>query len=203
MRTIGRTAATAFAGRGRGFTLLEMLLAVLVFSLMASAAYGVLNSMVAAAAAQDAAAGRLREVQLAVLRLERELHQTLSAGMFSDRDFRPGVRGEPEMLELGFLAPETGPGGPAVRQMQYRFEGGVLYRVPLSGDSPGLPVTDSLALLRGVSQIAFSYLDPDGEWARTWDAASPGDLPVAVRLDMEIERFGHLRRLFELPGDRP
>ncbi len=188
-------------GRCPGFTLLEMLLALSIFALVASAAYAILNSMAAAAAAQEDTAERLREVQLTVARLEREFHQALSAGMLSSGDLRPGLQGGMEILELDYLS--SAPGGPAIRQMQYRYEDGVLYRIPLrDGDMLRSP-TRSAAMLDGVSRLAFNYLGPAGDWRPEWNAASPGGLPAALRLEMEIEGFGHLERLFELPGDRP
>jgi len=180
-----------------------MLLAVLVFGLMASAAYGVLNSMTAAAAAQESSAQRLSEAQLAVLRLERELRQTLSAGMFTTGEASPGLQGGPELLEFSFLSPQVPGAGPAVRHMHYRFEGRTLYRVPDATGSVQSLMTDSSVLLRDVSQLRFSYLDANGNWLSRWGPGSPGDLPAAVRLNMELDRFGIVERLFELPGDRP
>jgi general secretion pathway protein J len=188
-------------GRCPGFSLLEMLLAITVFALVAAAAYGILNSMTAAAAAQETAAARLREVQLTVARLEREIHQALSAGMLSDGTARPGLQGGTELMELDYLSPA--PGGPAIRRMQYRYEDGVLYRVPLRNGATLRSATRAPALLQGVSRLAFSYRGPAGDWRPEWNAASPGELPAALRLEMEIDRFGHLERLFELPGDRP
>ena len=187
----------------RGFSLLEMLLAVLVFGLMASAAYGVLNSISSAAAAQESSAQRLSEAQLAVLRLERELRQTLSAGMFASGETAPGLQGSPEVLEFSFLSPQALGKGPVIRQIHYRFENRTLYRIPDTAWLRQSPAAKSRVLLRDVSQLRFSYLDARGNWLSRWGPGSPGDLPAAVRLNMELERFGVVERLFELPGDRP
>ncbi len=196
-----RTCGTMLNGRSPGFSLLEMLLAITVFALVTAAAYGMLNSMTAAATAQEATAERLREVQLTVARLERELHQALSAGMLAVGEPRPGLQGGTEILELDYLSPE--PGGPAIRQLQYRYEDGTLYRVPLQRGDMLRAGTRAPALLHGVSRLTFTYLGAAGDWRSEWNAASPGELPAALRLEMEIDRFGHLERLFELPGDRP
>jgi general secretion pathway protein J len=189
--------------RCRGISLLETLLAILVFGLMAMAAYSALESISSAAAAQDRAARRLGETQLAVLRLERELHQTVSAGLFPDPAAHPGLLGHAGSLEFDYLAPETLATVSVLKRIRYRHEGRTLYRVPAAAVTTGRAPADSFALLDGVARLEFNYLDAEGNWLARWPGRAAGDLPAGVRLRMELDGIGPVERVFELPGDRP
>jgi type II secretion system protein J len=123
--------------------------------------------------------------------------------MIAGGETNPGLQGGPEVIEFSFLSPQESGTAPSIRQINYRLEGHALYRIP---DTTGLrqsATTASRVLIGGVSRLRFSYLDGQGNWLSRWDSGSPGDLPAGIRLDMELDRFGVVERLFELPGDRP
>lgn len=64
--------------RAGGFTLLELLIAMAVFSTLAALAYTGLNQVLRTQTQLEASAERLTERQLAHLQLQRDLHQPLS-----------------------------------------------------------------------------------------------------------------------------
>ncbi len=74
--------------------------------------------------------------------------------------------------------------------------------MPISAAASPTPAPESRVLLHGVSGLALTYLHPDLGWVAGWDDSAPGDLPLAVRVVMDIEGFGRLERVVELPGDR-
>ena len=65
----------------RGFTLLELLVALAVFAIMATAAYSGLRSVLFTRAAVEEQSRRLAAVQMAVYRLEQDVEQTLARGI--------------------------------------------------------------------------------------------------------------------------
>ncbi|MFN2334785.1 MAG: type II secretion system protein J, partial [Wenzhouxiangellaceae bacterium] len=73
-----------------GFTLVEVLVAVLIFGLLASISYGALQSLVAASARQNQRSIDLAEVQRAVAALDSDLRQLVSrAGREPDGKMSP------------------------------------------------------------------------------------------------------------------
>lgn len=183
----------------RGFTLLETLLAVLVFSLVAGAAYGTLDSMTRAARASSQSAERLRAVQTALQRFENEVRQTLATGMQAGlgSDTQATFNADGQAIEFQYLAAPLGPGGPRLAAVRHQFQGGQWHRLPVSG-----PVVGGTLLLDDVEQFAFSYLDRNGRWLPDWRGHAPGELPLAVRLDFQASGFGRVLRILELPGDQ-
>lgn len=59
------------------------------------------------------------------------------------------------------------------------------------------PFTEAETVLHdpAVTALALRYLDADGVWQETWDAAASRSLPLAVSADITLERHGPPRRL--------
>ena len=53
-------------------------------------------------------------------------------------------------------------------------------------------------LLDGVRSARVAYFG-HGQWSDGWDGGV-GRLPDAVALELELERYGHVRQVFVLPG---
>jgi len=186
--------------RSRGFTLLETLLAVLVFSLVAAAAYGTLDSMSRAVQAGSNASERLRSVQTAVQRFENELRPALAVGMQAGLGVTSGrvaLTGDGQAIEFHYLAPALGPEGPRLAGVRYELRNNQWHRLPATG-----PALAGTRLLDGVERLNLAYLDQAGRWQSDWRGRSPVDLPAAVRLDLQLSGFGRVMRIIELPGDQ-
>jgi general secretion pathway protein J len=56
-----------------------------------------------------------------------------------------------------------------------------------------------MVLLNKVQNIEIRMLDEDGEWNQDW---SDNDItmPVAVEINVELEHWGVVKRLFQIPG---
>ena len=59
----------------RGFTLLELLIAVSVFAIMAVMAYGGLSNVISNSTSSEKSLERLHQVQLAMLKISRDFNQ--------------------------------------------------------------------------------------------------------------------------------
>ena len=70
----------------RGFTLLELLVAMAIFAIMAAAAYSSLRSILYTEAAVEAEARRLGQVQMAFFLMERDIGQILPRGIRDEYD---------------------------------------------------------------------------------------------------------------------
>ena len=61
-------------------------------------------------------------------------------------------------------------------------------------------------LLTGVRTVTFRFLDPSRSWVDRWpeaqapDAASARSRPAAVEVVIELDDWGEVRRLLEVPG---
>ncbi|ABI57728.1 type II secretion system minor pseudopilin GspJ [Alkalilimnicola ehrlichii MLHE-1] len=202
--------------RSRGFTLLELLVAMAVFSLLAAMAYGGLTSVLDARAHTDRAAERLDEMQLAFAMLQRDLHQVVDRprrDAYGDR--RPGLMLDdlrlPPRLELVSAGARSRGVRSELRRVGWELEDGVLYRLLWPTVDGGMDEPQSRVPMLGevagntveVLAFVFHYHGLDGErtTSRAWPPPEQpnADLPLAVEIELEAEHTGAVTRLFALP----
>ncbi len=199
--------------RSSGFTLLEVLIAIAIFALLALGTYRMLSSVLASDETIRRHETQLRDLQRAFQVLESDLNQ---AGPRPIRDAygdaQPALRGEnqPTALEfsrLGWRNPLQRPRADWQR-VRWQLEGETLQRrywnvLDQAVDSQP-QVQQVLAEVQGWE---VRYLDSQGNWLGQWPAGQTGEnpasllprLPRAVEIRLEHRRYGLLTRLLRLP----
>ena len=205
----GRRRLPKSGPRQRGFTLLEMLVAVLLFAIASALAYGGLRSIVQAQEQSSQAKAQLGRLQFAVSLIERDITSAARRGIRDGYGVpRPALEGEGQRIELtrhGYANVLALPRAELERVAYQRRDGQLLrLRWPVLDRSPGTrPVEDEL--LEGVTRMEVVYLDGQGREHRQWPPPHgvSETLPRAVRLTLELEDFGEIRRVLELPQEPP
>ncbi|NCO18967.1 MAG: type II secretion system minor pseudopilin GspJ [Gammaproteobacteria bacterium] len=189
--------------RHSGFTLVELLVALLVFGLLASIVYASLDRLSFAALGLRERAAEFAELQRAVATLDADLRQLTSRlGRDSQGRLLPALSGTAERL-LSRRAGRDNPAGlprSQLQQFRWAIEEARLVRSAWSdavADPADRPVgRTSYPGLRG---IEFRFMDGVGRWQQEWPGALPPEtLPAAIEFEVESERFGRVRRLIVL-----
>lgn len=192
--------------QARGFTLVELLLAITLMSVLLGLTYTGLR-----AASRSSERGEVLLAAGAELRashqfIRRQLNQMLPLPFaLAGASDEVRVVFEGDSRHIQYVAPMPGylgTGGPQVQlvELAQGDDGDVVIQFShalLQGfEQDRLFDRDPVILLEGVGSAAFEFLgrDEEGEltgWTSTWDQL--GSLPVAVRLDLEFAGDLNLR----------
>jgi general secretion pathway protein J len=186
-----------------GFTLVELVVALFVFGLLASAGVALLGFSVRAQAVSGerldkvAAIRRVSALMTADLaqaapRISRSVEGTPEAAFVGTA----GGTGDPALafVRHGWENPNELPRA-SLQKVRYRLLDGRLERraAPmLDGAAFGSPAT----LIRGVRSMTLRYRI-GGEWRERWDAVRPDALPRAVEVVLDVEGIGRVRQVFQ------
>ena len=201
----------------RGFTLLELLVALAVFAIMATAAYSGLRNVLFTRAAVEEQNRRLAAVQLTVFRLEQDIQQAVLRGVRDEYgDPQPALRGG-DLLDDALILTRAGWDNPlsqsraTLQRVAYRLREGRLWRLHWDVlDRGGLVAPRETLLIDQVQEFRARFLDQEGEWRNDWPPPAdvvaddkppnPNSPPRAVEITLTLEDWGAITRLFPLPG---
>ncbi len=195
-------------GLQHGFTLVELLMALLVFAVMSVLAYGGLRSVLDASASAGAHVDRLTSLQRTFTVLSRDIEQLADRAIRDEYgDRQPPLRvGENELLLELTRAGWRNPAGQTRSTLQrvgYRLDEGTLYRLYwLELDRALDSKANEAQLLDGVNEVTLRFLDQALAWHAEWPPlGSDGSRLTAVEVVLELEDWGELRRVFQVVGE--
>lgn len=181
-----------------GFTLLEILIAMAVFAIMAAMAYAGLGAVLNARESTEKRSEILAQWQQTLYLLNEDLTQAVPRSVRDEfGSNQPAFRGGlgDELLTLTRNAADW-PQASARSQLQrvsYRFENGVLYRqVWTILDRTQQTQSRRRELLNAENAEVRFYGE---EWGASWPMGG-GGLPKAVEVKISLAGLGDIRRMF-------
>lgn len=188
-----------FRRNASGFTLLEVLVALTLFSLFAITSYRALSSVLEVEAHSRGELARWQNLGKIYSRIEADLQDAVfvaatpgeahAGGFAAER----GDSGE-AAFSLNRLLPDDVDGG--VQRVLYRFASRQLSRSAWSRSTQEND-TQPVLLLEGLDQVSFRYMDAAGNWQIGWVIATK-ELPRAVEMVFTWPDGVTLRRVFRL-----
>lgn len=200
--------------RTAGFTLLELMVAIAIFAVVATLALTGYTELQRQSEYSEQRLTRLRDVQRTVQTLTQDLEQ------LEPRPIREplGDSYMPALLAVDALeyrvqltragwSNTAGNPRPTLQRIGWRLDqDDVLWRDHWPTLDRTLVVEPvKLRMLDGVRSIRFRFLTPGREWVDRWPAQQAGNRddrsrPAAVEVVLELEDWGEIRRLVEVAG---
>jgi general secretion pathway protein J len=185
-----------------GFTLLELLIAMVIFSIMSLMAYGGLMNMLNSNEATKAYDKDLKSLQRTMMFIERDLRQLVPRPRRVD--YTSMAAALTSGLDADGIVEFTRGGNPnpanqlrsALQRIQYDLDEKRLLRKSWNlVDHVGAePIT--MPLLTRVESLNLRFLGKDNEWQENWGAKEQQSiLPKAIELTLEHERWGKIIRV--------
>jgi general secretion pathway protein J len=206
--------------RARGFTLIEVVIAMFIAAIMFAIGYGAINQALRDRDALNVSQQRVTEIQKGMRIVAQDFAQTidraardtsgsgqLMPAMFAD--------GSSDVIVTFTRAGWSNPAGiqrPAEERVRYRFLDGTLIREHWLSVDPALNTQPrQRTLLTKVKSVEIRFLDPvSRQWRTDWQAGASGQVapnavsllvtrPLAIEFTVVFEDWGRVQRLFEIP----
>ncbi|HKJ71061.1 MAG TPA: type II secretion system minor pseudopilin GspJ [Gammaproteobacteria bacterium] len=206
-------------GDETGLTLLEVLVAMAIFALVATAGYTALQQGIAVDDRLQGTRDFWRRLQSVVSLMDNDLGQARNrAPRAPAREWSLAFRGSEsggsgnkgQLFRLtrgGHTSFREGPVSPYQR-VAYRYRDGTLYRATWARlDAPTATQGEESRLIGDLQSVRVRYLNRENRWIPSWppEGASPEDppgLPRAVEVTLAFKDRGSFRRLFHVGPPR-
>ncbi|THB68216.1 MAG: type II secretion system protein GspJ [Gammaproteobacteria bacterium] len=199
-----------------GFTLVEVLVALFIFSTISVIAFAGLQSVLRSRQVIEDNVDRMIELRKGMRVLQRDIEQSVARpvrGEFGDLLY--SMHGNKEEQILDFT--RTGRLNPAglkrshLQRVRYMFSDGALMRGAwntLDGGSD--EQRRDFVLFSQVSEFSFRFLSSDDKWSDSWPIDSDEEdmrkmalLPKAVEIAITFSDLGEVKRIFAIAGAQP
>lgn len=207
--------------RTRGFTLIEVMIAMFIAAIMFAIGYGAINQALRDRDSLNVSQERVTEIQRGMRVVAQDFAQVVARAARDTSgtgQLMPAMSadGRSDSIVTFTRAGWSNPAGiqrPAEQRVRYRFIDGALVRENWLAVDPALNIEPKQrTLLTKVTAVEIRFLDPvSRQWRTDWPASAitgqvPANLvdqlltrPIAIEFTVVFEDWGRVQRLFEVP----
>lgn len=197
--------------KNSGFTLIEILIALAIFALLASITSSTLYYAFNTRTRVNAQAERLSELQMAISIIQQETSQTIERSIQgNDQHNFPIFTGLTHYLEFthdGMLNPLSQEKRSTLKRIALLCqEGKLIHRTWASLDPVDRKEYQDKILLDKLDNCYFNYLNQEMQLLEAWreqaltQNQNKAHLPKAIQINLNLHKWGVINLLFIIPG---
>ena len=185
-----------YSSKTRGFTLLELLIALAVFAIMSVMAYSGLKILLDARTQTSIKSAQLSELQMTLYLLNEDLLPSIARSVRDDYGtdetaMHGGLDGEIVTLTRSVPAWSSHQSGSQLQRISYRLEKGELYRYVWTTLDRTQQSEARRRKLMALENLQLRFFKDD--WTTFWSA---NEIPKAVEMTFTGQGLGEIKRLF-------
>jgi general secretion pathway protein J len=191
-----------------GFTLLEILVALFIFTIIAVIMTRALHTVFDSQAVTEKRATRLAELQMTLLLMSRDIEQMIDRPIKnSERNTEAALIGSSKRITFthGGLANPLGQlQRSTLQRTSYFLTGDKLIRQNWEVlDQAPTSKPNNRILLSNLTELNFEYLDMEKHYNDRWPPANKPKaevFPTAVKVTMTLKHWGTITQVYLIPG---
>lgn len=197
-----------------GFTLIEVILAMAITAFVAMLGYSALSTAMNTAEQHEKKANQLADIQLALSVLERDIRNAVIRGIKDEYGDEQSAMMGGVLADYPLQLTRRGWDNPTevkrgeLQRLRYEYSESKLWRenwliLDRISEEEG---KQRVMVIDQLESFELAFLSPSasgagssaigGVWQDEWDDNS---LPLAIEVRLEIENFGQVKRVFEIP----
>lgn len=186
--------------RQHGFTLIEILIALAIFAIMATITSVTLSNIFRTRDQVQTHANHLADLQFGYHLLAQDLSHSVALPMYNFNN-RPlgSFLGELKQFTLSrdhFFAADKAELSGQIQRIRYVFSDQQLFRQLLDKHNK---IINQTVLLKNIDSLKLSYLQKKKYWREKWQDWRNNSLPSAVLIKIKFKQLGRLELLFRIP----
>jgi general secretion pathway protein J len=187
----------------RGFTLLEILIALFIFTIISLMLAGGLRIVIDTQSTTEKHAEQLRQLQIAFLLLSRDITQIVNRPIVNShgREERPvvGESAQFAFTHMGLANSTSSIARSSMERTRYEWHDHALWRTswPALDQAPET-ISHSRKILSNVDDMKIDYLDNGHAFRQQWPIAGEAKqvLPRAIKITLTITDAGSVSQLY-------
>lgn len=191
-----------------GFTLLEILIALFIFTVVSTLLVAALHNIIGTETRTASHAERMHQLQRAMLLFSRDVEQTVNRPVLnSDGRLTPAFVGNKNGFQFthsGFANPFGAAQQSNLQRTAYQFQGKDLVRQTWNvlDQAPNTKAHERV-ILDNVKNAYFEYLDHDLRFHDDWPLPSKKEevLPRAIRIIFTLPDWGQVSQLYVIAAE--
>lgn len=192
----------------KGFTLIEILIALFVFTIVSVILMSALHNVINQEGSVEAHAEQLRDLQLTMLLISRDVEQAVNRPIVeASGKSEAAFVGTPQAMTFthaGFANPTGVSLHSDLQRVRYEWQHGVIMRVTWGVlDRTVESTSHTRQLMNGVEDFRFEYLDKNNRFHAVWPVTGLNQpLPRAVRIQFTLPSWGTLSQLYVINAEQ-